>query len=118
MWPTFGDVANGVVILGSIAFAYLVVFERETSIFDPLWKTDGFCVSNKDVPYWNSHDLCLYVDTVLAVVLGVLYYILHKTPGMEIANDYTFFNIPAILAHGLGHGGIGKAIRDASVPLE
>lgn len=81
-------------------------------------------------PYWNSHDMCLYVDTIMAAVVGVLYFALKKSPGMDSGTlssvlcffdiswleSYSLFsfvrtanmlvkgNILGILGHGIAHG--------------
>merc|ERR1712154_364990 len=76
------------------------------------WRRDGFCVSNPTTPYWTSHDLCLYADTIGTAICGLIYFLLHKEEGMKAANDLVFFNLLGILAHGFGHGGIGARMRD------
>lgn len=78
-------VGNGIYALSStLVFAYTFVVIKyakpgeSTTIFDKEWLEHGFCVINQDIPYMNSHDLCLYVDTVL-VALGLLMH--HKLKG-------------------------------------
>ena len=86
-------------------------------LFDSQWRQEGFCVTNRDVPFWNSHDVCLYVDTALALGVGLMYLAWRKDPGMEQANIILQTGIPGILLHGIGHGGLGKAIRDGTADL-
>jgi hypothetical protein len=105
-----------VLILNASIFAYTVVMHNDSKIFDPVWQPDGFCVSNKDVVYWNSHDLCLYFDTVAAVLHGILFLALKDSPGMGPANELVKFGILGVFGHGLGHGAISKAIRDGVTP--
>lgn len=117
-----GDATYALSLLNTTAFiASVLLFAKPNasiSLFDEEWLKDGFCVTNPNVPYWNSHDLCLYADTVLALILAGLYYALHKYPGMKYANALVFWGIPGIIGHGLGHGGIGKAMREDSIPME
>ena len=107
-----GDMGHLAVCLNAAAFAYMVIFERESGMFDPLWTKDGFCVSNSEVPYWNSHDLCLYFDTLGALILGLVYWKLHGMPGMEEPNTAVKVNVFGVFFHGIGHGGLGKAMRE------
>jgi hypothetical protein len=128
-----GDAGNVVSLIAGVTFAAVVVqhFRQlaepttgQASVFDPLWiGQGGFCVTSPDIPYWNSHDMCLYVDTVAAVVLSILYYFFgrgagkqHDQPSLLYANDVFVKNIPGIFFHGLAHGRIGQSIRD-NVPL-
>lgn len=115
-WKKFGDNVHILVVANTFLFAIAVVVYNSSDIFDSLWRPDGFCVSNKNVPYWNSHDLCLYFDTIGAIVIGFTYYMMKDKPGMEPANEMIKFNIFGIFAHGLGHGVISKALRDGAVP--
>jgi hypothetical protein len=115
-WKKIGDVAHLMCLANAAAFAYSVVMHSSSAVFDPVWRPEGFCVSNRDVPFWNSHDLCLYVDTIGAIVSGIIYFFLKDSPGMAPANELVKFNILGIFAHGLGHAGISKAMRDGVVP--
>lgn len=89
---------------------------NDSKIFDPVWRLDGFCVSNKDVLYWNSHDLCLYFDAIAAILHFLLFLALKGSPGMEAANELVKFGILGVFGHGLGHGAIAKAMRDGITP--
>lgn len=88
------------------------------TFFDGQWKQEGFCITNRDVAYWNSHDLCLYVDTAMALLAAGLFLTWRKDPGMESANVIFQSGIPGVLFHGVAHGALGKAIRDGTVNLE
>jgi hypothetical protein len=103
-------------ILNTSIFAYTVVMHNDSKIFDPVWQPDGFCISNKDVIYWNSHDLCLYFDTIAAILHFLLFLALKDSPGMEPANELVKFGIMGVFGHGLGHGAISKAMRDGITP--
>lgn len=111
-WSRIGDLTHLALILNASAFAYAVVMHNESDLFDPVWQPEGFCVANRDVPYMNSHDLCLYFDTIFALIHGLVYLGLRNQPGMDPANELVKFNIIGIMGHGLGHGAIAKGIRD------
>ena len=102
-------------ILNASIFAYAVVVHNDSGIFDPVWQPEGFCVSNRDIPFFNSHDLCLYFDTVFALVHGFMYLALRNHPGMDPANELVKFNILGVLGHGLGHGAIARQMREGVV---
>ena len=111
-----GDWSHVALILNASIFAYAVVVHNGSNIFDPVWRPEGFCVMNRDIPYWNSHDLCLYFDTAASVAFGLLYIALKNSPGMESANDLVKFGILGTFGHGLGHGAISKALREGKIP--
>ena len=125
----FGNFFHAVNILNTIIYVTTVIIfasssttissgissiSNGTSILDSEWLKDGFCVTNKEMPYWTTHDLCLYADTILSIILVIIYLALRNTPGMEAANNYLIWNIPSILGHGFAHGGFAKVIRDGS----
>lgn len=108
-----GNIVHAVTVLNTIVFCIAVMFFKDnTSLFDKAWAKDGFCISNPDIPYWSSHDLCLYADFILASVCGIAYLILRKEDGMQQANELFFLNIFGVAAHGMGHGAIGAGMRD------
>jgi len=82
-----------------------------SEFFDDDWLDHGFCVVNKDVPYWNSHDLCLYFDAVLVALGAAVYYVLRGAPGMKSADEMMMFNLIGHLGHGVAHGFIGAEYR-------
>eukprot|EP00553_Chaetoceros_curvisetus_P000632 CAMPEP_0204621600 /NCGR_PEP_ID=MMETSP0717-20131115/7253_1 /ASSEMBLY_ACC=CAM_ASM_000666 /TAXON_ID=230516 /ORGANISM="Chaetoceros curvisetus" /LENGTH=270 /DNA_ID=CAMNT_0051636043 /DNA_START=104 /DNA_END=916 /DNA_ORIENTATION=+ len=82
--------------------------------FDSDWIQHGFCVIQKDVPYWNSHDLCLYFDIVL-VCFGLLIYKSLKgmpVPAMKSLDEVTLFSLLGHLGHGIIHGFIARNYRE------
>jgi hypothetical protein len=117
-FTSLGDFGHAVTLLSTFAFTYMTgryMNDPNDTFFDASWKRDGFCVAHAEVEYWNSHDVCLYVDVAMATLLGLVYLGLHKTPGMEAANTLLFSNIPGILGHGIGHGAVGKQIRESGL---
>ena len=116
-----GDIMHFVTLASSLGFAFMAgtyMRDPNSTFFDAQWKQEGFCVTNRDVPYWNSHDMCLYVDTIMAVVAGLLFLALRNDPGMDRANLIFLNGIPGVLLHGFGHGYFGKAIREGTMNLE
>lgn len=88
-----------------------------SGIFDSEWVEHGFCVVQKDVPHWNSHDLCLYFDTIL-VAIGLLIYQSLKgmpNPAMKSADEMMIFNLLGHLGHGIAHGFIATKYRGDDV---
>lgn len=108
-----GDVFNLWHIVSASVFAIAVTFyaSPEYSFFDSQWIEDGFCVSNKDVLYWNSHDVCLYGDIVLAFFLGIVYLLTKNYPGMDTCNGYSKYISFSIIGHGVGHGIVAREMR-------
>ena len=112
-----GDISHYINLTSTILFFGFVftLIENETSnFFDKQWKQDGFCVTNIDILYWNSHDLCLYFDTIATFVLAIVYYMLYQTNGMKSANELMYSGIPGVLFHGFGHGGIAYGLREGT----
>jgi hypothetical protein len=114
-YASAGNLVHVVTMASALSFAALAgthMKNENSTLFDPQWKEEGFCVTNAEVPFWSSHDMCLYVDTVFALGLTVLYLAWRNDPGMTAANLLMKTGIPGILLHGVGHGGISKAYRD------
>jgi hypothetical protein len=67
-----GDLINAGSILNMVVFGAMVAaqFKGYLNLLDESFISDGFCVSNKDMsPYWQSHMLCFYGDTVMAALI-------------------------------------------------
>lgn len=114
-WATIGNLAHVVSLSIFMSFAFCVAFEP--SLFDPSWRQWGFCVTNPTIPYWTSHDLCLYADLVLGAVLGMAYLLLHKAPGMEQANELVGVAVFGTIGHGIGHGAVAAGMRNQTEDL-
>ena len=109
-----GDFANLLAVTNALVFGWSVIrFINDDSnhFFDEQWKQDGFCVTNKDIEYWSSHDVCLYADTIYTMILGLAYWALSKNANMQAANQILWANIPGTLAHGIGHGLVAMHMR-------
>jgi hypothetical protein len=112
-----GDLLHYCTLASAGIFAVAVGWygdDPNSNFFDAKWKENAFCVTNLDVPYWTSHDVCFYVDCVLAVSLGMIFQFLKRTPGMEKANLYVVPNMLGTVAHGIGHGAVARMIRSVN----
>lgn len=109
-FSALGNAANAFVLTSSLAYAGVVVYFTRPgenlggSFLDDDWKADGFCIANKDVPYWSSFDTCLYVDTLFSFLLSILYFRWRKLPGMKRSSELIPMVVLGTLAHGLAHG--------------
>jgi len=122
-YSQIGDACHIATLLNVFVYAFLVLKYAQptkdstpstpSSIFDEQWQSQGFCIRNLDTPYWNSHDLCLYVDTILAAGLAVLYMALSDTPteGMKKVNPLMKWQSLSVLTHGIAHGMISYGLR-------
>jgi hypothetical protein len=133
-----GDMAHYAILVNTVLFAGTValymnvddngvdsssmmkanVTNHPTNILDDVWKEQGFCVAHADEPYFTSHDVCLYADVAAAAILAVVYYMLHRTPGMELANPLLATGIPGIIGHGIGHGALAAGNRSGVVAAD
>mmetsp|Transcript_12552 Transcript_12552/g.23455 ORF Transcript_12552/g.23455 Transcript_12552/m.23455 type:complete len:298 (-) Transcript_12552:137-1030(-) len=112
-----GDVANTFVLSASVLYAAVVIFFTQpgkSGVLDVEWKKDGFCVQNKDVPFLSSFDTCLYVDILLSIVLGGMYYAWKDKPGMASSSEIVPMVILGTLGHGLAHGAMAVKLRDGT----
>ncbi|KAL7525543.1 hypothetical protein ACHAWF_001410 [Thalassiosira exigua] len=107
--------ASSAIVLAYTAAAILLA-KPGLGFFDDEWVEHGFCVINRDVPYWNSHDLCLYCDVAL-VAIGFLVRkslgggVARAAPAMERADEVMRSSLLGHLGHGIGHGFIAAKMR-------
>ena len=102
----YGNIFNAVVLSLSLLYTTCVVIYTQkgrTGVLDDEWKVEGFCIQNRDVLYWSSHETSTYVDFVFCALLGYLYYNWHTTKGMEFANQFIPMGIVGTLGHGVAH---------------
>jgi hypothetical protein len=82
-------------------------------ILDPAWiETGGFCIAHPESLSSNSHDVCLWVDTVMSALCLAMYMVLRNKPGMERISRLFVEGIPGVLAHGMGHASFAGIFRD------
>jgi hypothetical protein len=139
---TIGDVAHYATLLNTLLFAGTVALymnggggdksadsgskfvadsvnsTNSVLVLDATWKEQGFCIAHADEPFYTSHDVCLYVDTIAAMLLGVLYLTLRNKPGMSNANPLLSSGIPGVFGHGVGHGFLAYGSRSGAMTSE
>lgn len=116
-----GNLAHVVTIANTLAFGIAVATRMHRSApdddtwLDPAWKEQGFCVTHPAIPYWSSHDVCLYVDVLAAVLLYGVYVVLGKDIVALKQTNANFLNtLPGLVAHGIAHGSIAAVLRSNS----
>jgi hypothetical protein len=67
--------------------------------FGKNWAADGFCLSFKATLY-HTHLLCLYADSILALVLLVLSQTIQGRSELKVVKE----NVASVFFHGLAHG--------------
>ena len=114
-----GDLWYLVSLVVSISFAVAVVLyadDPNQTFFDKDWTTEGFCISNRDVPYWNSHDTSFYSDIVMTIVMVLMYFSWGKEPYMQgICSSQILLYAGATIGHGAGHFNIARLMREQNV---
>lgn len=94
----------------------------EYKIFDEEWIQHGFCVVQENVPYWNSHDLCMYSNVLLVIVGLIIRRFLRASSNgtaantennevMKEADEFVLLNLMGHLGHGIFHGVIATRYR-------
>ena len=110
-----GNACNSIALASVLAYtvATFLYAKPGSTFFDDDWVQHGFCVIQKDIPYWNSHDLCLYFDIVLVALGFVVYFSLRGVPHpqMKYADEMMVSNLLGHLGHGVAHGFIGAKYR-------
>jgi len=106
LYQKVGDFGNVLLLASTCAVTACMLYKWPSeAMFDSNWSSNGFCVSNRGSLWWNSHTLSFYADTVLAIVIGCLYYTRQSaTTGVPpIQQAWLQGSIMAVLGHGLGH---------------
>lgn len=74
--------------------------------FDAHWLSHGFCVSNPETTWQNSHSLSFYADTILALIIGYLTTTQPKNcPRFQ--KHLLKGAVMAVFGHGVGHMYLG-----------
>lgn len=109
--PTFytkvGNIGNilflSLTILVSICMFYQL---PNKEIFDSNWLKNGFCVSNEETLWLNSHILSFYANTALSAMIAYLCFVQPKDVPL-LQKEILKGAIVGVLGHGLGHLYIG-----------
>jgi len=115
-----GNVFHTINLLNVLVYAAMVVNSANPRLrhwFDESWLSNGFCVA--DTALGTSHDLCLYVDVIMAATLGLVHFKLKsrfsKSPEMQQANEIMKWQALSVLGHGLAHGFIAAQLRSQPI---
>jgi len=116
-YTTFGNVCQAVGAVSVLLYTILVLFfakpgQPGSELFDQQFVQDGYCIINKDIPYWSSHDLCFYWDVLLVMIGGIVYHALKDSgPAMKESDEIFKFTILSHLMHAMAHGFLGHHDR-------
>jgi hypothetical protein len=100
-----GDIANVSSLTITFAFA-AAILSSPSRFFAARYLRDGFCVSNSESPYLNSHVLCFYVDTLATLACACLLWF-HGFDDPRLTRVRESFL--GIFGHGLGHLALSAA---------
>lgn len=107
-----GDLGNTLLLSLTILISACMLCQLPSKdIFDPNWLKNGFCVSNEETIWLNSHVLSFYADTALAAMIAYLCYIQPKDVPL-IQKESLTGAIMGVLGHGLGHLHLGVVDPD------
>lgn len=112
---TTGDVLNALVLLCTVGATYALIYRfPNESLYDSNWLSHGFCVSQPESTLWNSHTLSFYSDSVMSVLLTLVYALYFAGPSTKSSLSSVALkgSITGVFFHGLGHLYLG--VRDAA----
>eukprot|EP00457_Paulinella_chromatophora_P014327 gb/GEZN01014739.1/.p1 GENE.gb/GEZN01014739.1/~~gb/GEZN01014739.1/.p1 ORF type:complete len:278 (-),score=22.22 gb/GEZN01014739.1/:101-892(-) len=99
---------NLLVLSNSLLYLFFMIAhaQHKLDVFSPAVTAEGFCISNKEKSFLvQSHALCLYADTVLALMLFLLS---QYGPDLgKVVKETLSSSSAATLGHGIAHGMIG-----------
>ena len=90
-----------------VTVCMLYQFPRK-EIFDTNWLRNGFCVSNQESSWLNSHVLSFYANAVLAAMIAYLSFIQPKDASV-VQKQLLSGAIMGVLGHGLAHLHLGMS---------
>lgn len=119
MYVAVGNAVNVTVLLAALLYAAAVIYftqpdHNDRGMLNEQWKADGFCIVNKEIPYWSSFDTCLYVDVIFSAILAAMWWMWRNVPGMKAIETTTLMMIVSTTAHGLAHGGMAVQFREGN----
>ena len=108
---TIGNVGLVLLLVLTFAVTYCMLYQLPSSdYFDESWSSNGFCVSNPDSKWTNSHSLSFYADTFLALCIAYLYHTQPKS-APKLQSEMLKGAIMGVFGHGLGHLNLGMDAR-------
>jgi len=105
-----GNIGLIILLIGTTLVTYCMLYQYpSTSSFDTHWLSHGFCVTNPETTWINSHALSFYADAVLAMIIAHLYTTAQTTPAKSDATTTTTPPLQAAMLRGaimgvFGHG--------------
>jgi hypothetical protein len=87
-------------------------------LFDSKWLKEGFCLHETETPFWTTHDVSCYVMLAMSLLGLAVLYAGHDKPGMDRANQLTFWALIGAIGHGLGHELIANGKRMGYYPKD
>ena len=102
-----GNIGLLILLASTTIITYCMLYQYPSpSAFDAHWLSHGFCVSNPETTWQNSHSLSFYADTILALIIGYLTTTQPKTaPPLQVA--ILKGAVMAVFGHGAGHMYLG-----------
>ena len=100
-----GQVVHGACLVAIFGYTLAVAAHAlgftTLSSFGAHWAEDGFCVSFKDDPFMNSHMLCMFADSMFALILLYISLTSKKTGVREVRE-----NVLSVFLHGMAHASL------------
>ncbi len=108
-----GDFGNVLLFVSTCVVSFCMLKKLPSEdLFDENWLSNGFCVSNQETRWWNSHTLSFYADTLLTLI--VWYIQKNSLQDSNVAADIPPLHkaivagaVMGIFGHGLGHLSLG-----------
>ena len=102
-----GSLGNILLLTGTIISSSILFFKLPNKAsFDKSWLKVGFCVSNPDTKWDNSHAWSFYVDCFFSLILAYIYCKYGRGKDKKLSTfcaSMIFGNIFGTLGHGIGH---------------
>ena len=115
---TIGNIGNVLLLVGTLLVTTCMIYQYPSKdYYDESWLRNGFCVSNEDTIWKNSHALSFYSDTLFTMLIFYLYLskttrnskkdqtTTHTPPPLQLA--ILSGSIMGIFGHGAGHMYLG-----------
>ena len=109
MYRTVGDVGNLALLFGTTIVSACFLFRLPNeSYYDKAWLENGFCVSNEDSSWLNSHSLAFYAAVFLSLSAWLVKQNYSRRSTSALAAAHIQGSIFGILSHGAGHLYLGR----------
>jgi hypothetical protein len=103
-----GDIGNIALLIGTTIVSACLLFRfPDESYYDQAWLEKGFCVSNEDNVWLNSHSLAFYVGVFFTLCVWLIQRNYGKAVS-PLAMAQIRGSMIAIFSHGAGHLYLGR----------